>query len=111
MGKPAQHRVPWHALAAALAAPVVGLEDPAPEHSVIVTDLLPSHGQAETIQQAEGVEVRAAERSVRHVEVFPVDGVRTPIIGRPRPLPRDRRAPRYTLNCKEPDRLADGRVP
>jgi putative transposase len=31
-------------------------------------------------------------------------GVRTPIIGRPRPLPGDRRAdPRCTLNCEEPD--------
>lgn len=30
-------------------------------------------------------------------------GVRTPILGRPRPLPRDRRAsPHYTLNCEEP---------
>ena len=29
--------------------------------------------------------------------------VRTPIIGRPRPLPRQRRAhPDYTLNCEEP---------
>ncbi len=31
-------------------------------------------------------------------------GVRTPIIGRPRPLSPDRRAdPLYTLNCEEPD--------
>jgi hypothetical protein len=41
--------------------------------------------------------------SVRHVEVFPVDSVRTAIIGRPRPLPRQRRADQpYTLNCEEP---------
>ena len=34
-------------------------------------------------------------------------GVRTPIIGRPRPLPGDRRANHlYTLNCEEPDILS-----
>lgn len=35
-------------------------------------------------------------------------GVRTPIIGTPRPSPRHRRAENYTLNCEEPvivDRL------
>lgn len=38
-----------------------------------------------------------------HVEVFQVGGVGTSILGRPRPLPRYRRAsPRYTLNCEEP---------
>src|SRR6185295_14293088 len=38
------------------------------------------------------------------VEVFQLGGVRTPIIGRPRPLPRQRRADHlYTLNCEEPD--------
>ena len=46
---------------------------------------------------------QAKEGSVRHVEVFQMGGVRTPIIGRPRPLPGHRRAdPRYTLNCEEP---------
>lgn len=28
--------------------------------------------------------------------------VRTPILGRPRPLPRHRRAAHHTLNCEEP---------
>lgn len=70
---------------------------------VTVVDLLPGHRKAQPIQQAEGVQVRGAERSVIHVEVFPVGSVRTPIIGRPRPLPSDRRAgPLYTLNCEEP---------
>ncbi|MDF1902031.1 hypothetical protein PXH78_23810, partial [Mycolicibacterium smegmatis] len=42
--------------------------------------------------------------SVRHVEVFQMDGVGTSIIGRPRPLSRHRRADDlYTLNCEEPD--------
>jgi len=41
--------------------------------------------------------------SVRHVEVFQMGSVRTSIIGRPRRLPRDRRAAlRYTVNYEEP---------
>jgi hypothetical protein len=35
---------------------------------------------------------RTSEGSLKHVEVFPMDSVRTPIIGRPRPLPSHRRA-------------------
>ncbi len=81
---------------------LVGLEDPAPEHNVIITNLLPSHGQAEAIQLTEATEIRALERHVRHVEVVPVGSVRIPIIGRPRPLARARRAFSYTLNCEEP---------
>ena len=63
-----------------------------------VVDLLTGHRQAEAIQQTEAIEIRARESSVEHVEVFRVAGVGTSIIGRPRPLPRDRRAKRYTLN-------------
>jgi hypothetical protein len=41
--------------------------------------------------------------SVGHVEVFRMGSVRTSILGRPRRLPRQRRANRlYTLNCEEP---------
>jgi hypothetical protein len=41
-----------------------------------------------------------------HVEVFRMGSVRTPIIGRPRPLPRQRRAVHlYTLNCEEPPKV------
>ena len=47
-------------------------------------------------------QVRAAEArirgSVRHVEAPQVGGVRTPIVGRPRPLPSDRRADRRRSN-------------
>src|SRR5690606_34603215 len=48
--------------------------------------------QPEVIQPSERGQVRASEGSVRHVEVFPVGGVGTPIIGRPRPLSDERRA-------------------
>ena len=44
-----------------------------------------------------------ADGSVGHVEVFQMAGVRTSILGRPRPLPGDRRAASpYTLICEEP---------
>src|SRR4051812_38737395 len=59
--------------------------------------------QAEVVKPAERGQVRASEGSVRHVEVFRMGSVRTPILGRPRPLSGDRRAAaRYTLNCDEP---------
>jgi hypothetical protein len=64
---------------------------------------LPGYLQSELIEAAERGQIRASEGSVRHVEVFQLGGVRTPIIGRPRPLPRQRRADHlYTLNCEEP---------
>ena len=47
--------------------------------------------------------------SIGHVEVFQMDGVGTPIIGRPRPLPgHDTPNPAnntYTLNYEEPRML------
>jgi hypothetical protein len=67
--------------------------------------------QTELIKPAERGQVRATEANnsgnVRHVEVFQMSGVRTSIIGRPRPLPSHRRADQpYTLNCEEShDRL------
>jgi len=40
---------------------------------------------------------------VGHVEVLQIGSVKTPTIGRPRPLPPHRRAhPNYILNCEEP---------
>ncbi len=106
MGEPAHDRVAGHALAAALMTPVIRPEDPAGQHRVVVVDLLPGHRHTEAIQQTEAVEIRAAESSVGHVEVFRMGGVRTPIIGRPRPSPADRRAQSYALNRVEPLDLA-----
>jgi len=63
---------------------------------------LADHLQAKLVEAAERAEIRAHEGSVRHVEVFQLGGVRTPIIGRPRPSPGDRRAERYTLDPEEP---------
>jgi hypothetical protein len=98
----AGHGVARRALATALVAPVVGLEHAALEHRVVDMDLLAGGRQTEPIEQAEGVEIRTAESSVGQRRGLPDGGVRTSIIGRPRPLPGDRRADRYTLNCDEP---------
>jgi len=54
---------------------------------------LPDSLQPELAQPGECGQVRAIEGSVGHVEVFRIDGARTPIIGRPRPLSSDRRGP------------------
>jgi len=73
-------------------------------HRTIRLQALPGHHQPQLLETAERDQVRANEGSVRHVEVFQMGSVRTPIIGRPRHLPRHRRAAtRYTLNCEEPD--------
>jgi integrase len=105
----AHHAAARHTLAAAAAAPPIRRHDPARQHRPTRLQPLPRHLQAELIQPAERGQVRAAEGSVTHVEVFLLGGVRTPIIGGPRPLPRDRRAdPTYTLNCEEPLYLAPG---
>jgi len=86
-----------------LRIPLIGFGHPARQHRTIRLQPLPDSFQAELLQAAERRQVRTSEGSVRHVEVFQMGGVRTPIIGRPRPLPRDRHAtPDYTLNCDEP---------
>ena len=67
---------------------------------------LARHFQAQVIQARERAQVRVIKGSIGHVEVFQMDGVGTPIIGRPRPLPgHDTPNPAhntYTLKCKEP---------
>ena len=67
---------------------------------------LPRHFQPQAIQARERAQIRAIKDSIGHVEVFQMDGVGTPIIGRPRPLPgRDTPNPAnntYTLKCEEP---------
>jgi hypothetical protein len=72
--------------------PVIWLEDPAPQDGPLRVEVLAGHRQTQAVEQTEAVEIRGAERSVRHVEVFRLGCVRTPIIGRPRPPPHDRRA-------------------
>ena len=49
---------------------VIGLQDPARQDRAIGLQTLAEHDQVELIQAAERGQVRAAEGSVRHVEVF-----------------------------------------
>ena len=67
---------------------------------------LAHHLQPQVIQACERAQIRAIKGSIGHVEVFQMDGVGTPIIGRPRPLPgHDTPNPAhntYTLNYEEP---------
>ena len=110
MSQRAGHAVTHNALFAAAAAPPIFIGDPARQHGPIRIEALPGHLQSEFVEAAESRQVSAGEArptgSVRHVEVFRMDGVGTSIIGRPRPLPRHRRADDlYTLNCEEPDNL------
>src|SRR5690606_22851118 len=79
-------RVTRDPLGAAAAAPRVGLVHAALEDCPVGLEALPGHGQTELIETAERGEVRGREGSVGHVEVFRMGGVRTSIIGRPRPI-------------------------
>jgi hypothetical protein len=99
--QPTGHGVARDALTSAAAAPVVRVDDPARQDRTIRLEALPDDLKAELVETAERGQVSAGEGSVRHVEVFRMDGVRTSIIGRPRPLPGQRRTACYTLNCEE----------
>ena len=94
--------------AAAAATPLVRFDDPAGQDRTIRLEALADDFEAKLLDAGESGQVRAGEAhsrsSVGQVEVFWMDGVGTPIIGRPRPLPGHRRAvPRYTLICEGPD--------
>jgi len=99
--QPTDHRIARRSLAAAAAAPIVGLDHAARQHRPIGLKTLPDHHETELVETAERRQIRAGEGSVTHVEVFRLGGVGTPIIGRPRPSPRHRRASSYTLNPEE----------
>jgi hypothetical protein len=96
------------ALATAATAPLVRLDDLARQERTVRLQALTGHDEAELVEPAQRGQVREGEPSnsdsVRHVEVFQMDGVGTSILGRPRPLSRPRRADRfYTLIWEEPD--------
>ena len=103
MRQPTRQAIPRCPFAPAAPAQLIRFGDPAGQHRAVRLKALPDDFEAELINANERGQVRASEGSVKHVEVFPMGSVRTPIIGRPRPLPRQRRAtPDYTLNCDEP---------
>ncbi len=64
--------------------------------------MLPDHDETELVQAAERRQVRCAEGSVVHVEVFRMGRVRTPILGDLDPSPARSASQRYTLICVEP---------
>jgi hypothetical protein len=97
------HTVTGGALFPTAATPRISLDDPTRQDRPIGIKSLAGHLQPELVQTGERRQVRGREGSVRHVEVFQMAGVGTSILGRPRPLPTDRRADRpYTLICEEP---------
>ena len=68
------------------------------DHRVLRREVLAHSGQSQGIQPQEGRQIRAGEGSLRHVEVSQVARVAAPIIGGPRPLPKQRRThPTYEL--------------
>ena len=79
---------------------------PVIRHANTAWNALTRHLQPQAIQARERAPIRAIKGSAGHVEVFQMDGVGTPIIGRPRPLPgHDTPNPAnntYTLKCEEP---------
>ena len=100
------HRVTTNALTSAASTPPVLTSNTARQHCMVWLNALARHFQAQVIQARERAQVGAIKGSIGHVEVFQMDGVGTPIIGRPRPLPgHDTANPAhntYTLKCEEP---------
>jgi hypothetical protein len=90
--EPAHHGVAQKAVLTAPVAPVIRLHHPTRDHRPLGLDTLADRDQTQLVEPAEGGQVRGSEGSVGHVEVFQMFGVRTSILGRPRPLPRHRRA-------------------
>ena len=99
------HRVTTNALAPVASAPPVLTSNTARQHCTVWPHALARHLQAQVIQARERAQIRAIKDSIGHVEVFQMDGVGTPIIGRPRPLPgHDTPNPAnntYTLKCEK----------
>lgn len=92
MREPAWHSVPQLRLRPTCATPRIRLGLPALQDSFAAANILTGHDQSEVVEPAERGEARRGEGSVGHVEVFRMESVVTPIIGRPRHSPPQRRA-------------------
>ena len=104
------HRVTSHALAPAASTPPILTNNAARQHCTVWPNALTRHLQPQAIQARERAQIGTIKDSIRHVEVFQVDGVGISIIERPRPLhnhdtPNPAQHP-YTLKCEEPRYLA-----
>ena len=100
------YRAARNALAPAASTPPVLTSNTARQHCMVWPNALTRHLQPQAIQASERAQIRAIKDSIGHVEVFQMDGVGTPIIGRPRPLPGhdtpNAAHNTYTLKCEEP---------
>lgn len=99
MRKLPHHRAPWDAFAATVPAPPIILGETAFQDCSVAPGLLASDRESEGVEEAEAVEVRTGESRLRHVEVFQMGSVGTPIFGRPRPLSTHRHADPATRPC------------
>ncbi|ERH27029.1 hypothetical protein HMPREF1980_01417 [Actinomyces sp. oral taxon 172 str. F0311] len=104
------HRVTSHALAPAASTPPILTNNAARQHCTVWPNALTRHLQPQAIQTRERAQIGTIKDSIRHVEVFRMDGVGISIIGRPRPLhnhdtPNPAQHP-YILKCEEPRYLA-----
>jgi len=99
-------RVTRLALAPAASTPPILTSNTARQHCMVCLNALTRHLQPQAIQARERAQIRAIKDSMRHVEIFQMDGVAISIIERPRPLPgHDTPNPTqhpYTLKCEEP---------
>ena len=69
------------------------------DHRALGCEVLAHRRQSQSVQAQEGRQIRVGEGSLRHVEVSRDGCVAAPIIGGPRPLPKQRRThPTYELN-------------
>ena len=94
---------PW---TPAPSTPPILTSDPSHQHCTVWPNALAPHLQPKAIQARERSQIRAANDSIRHVEVFQMDGVAISIIERPRPL-HNHDTPNaahntYTPNYEEP---------
>ena len=87
MSQAPYHRVATNALAPTESAPPVLTGNTARQHSMVWLNALTRHLQPQVIQAHESAQKRVFKDSIGHVKAFRMDGVGTPIIGRPRPLP------------------------
>uniref|UniRef100_UPI00146E6846 hypothetical protein n=1 Tax=Microbacterium gubbeenense TaxID=159896 RepID=UPI00146E6846 len=92
---------------AAAAAERVAIGDAALQGRASVHEREARDGEAVVVEGGEHSQIGVAEGSVVHVEVFRMVSLGTSILGRPRPLSRDRHAHvlpdgHYTLKCEEP---------
>ena len=100
VGQAPGHRPTGYSLGAAGSAERVLEPDrhTALDHRALGCEVLAHSGQSQSVQAQEGRQIRVGEGSLRHVEVSRDGCVGTPIIGGPRPLPKQRRThPTYEL--------------